>query len=75
MLPSEKFDYKSVDFSSFQGGSMQSNANQIQFQQSQVSKYHFISRIIELKYFYIEISRQQKKKERHRKWKKQKLNI
>lgn len=42
MLPSEKFDYKSVDFSSFQGGSMQSSANQIQFQQPQVSKYRFI---------------------------------
>lgn len=42
MLPSEKFDYKSVDFSSFQGGSRQSSANQTQFQQPKVSKYRFI---------------------------------
>lgn len=39
MLPSEKFNYKSVDFSSFQGGSTQSSANQTQFQQPRVSKY------------------------------------
>ncbi|XP_012535453.1 exosome component 10 isoform X2 [Monomorium pharaonis] len=38
MLPSEKFNYKSVDFSSFQGGSTQSNANQTQFQQPQHKK-------------------------------------
>ncbi|XP_071632679.1 exosome complex component 10 homolog [Temnothorax longispinosus] len=38
MLPSEKFDYKSVDFSSFQGGSTQSNANQSQFQQPRRKK-------------------------------------
>lgn len=42
MLPSDKFDYKSVDFSSFQGGSRQSSANQTQFQQPKVSKYRFI---------------------------------
>jgi len=42
MLPSEKFDYKSVDFSSFQGGSTQSSAMQTQFQRPQVSKYYFI---------------------------------
>ncbi|GAB1859700.1 phospholipase A1 [Camponotus japonicus] len=32
MLPSEVFDYKTVDFSSFQGGSTGSNAIQTQFQ-------------------------------------------
>lgn len=39
MLPLEKFDYKSVDFSSFQGGSTGNNTNQTQFQQPRVSKY------------------------------------
>lgn len=38
MLPSERFDYRSVDFSSFQGGSKQSSANQTQFQQPQKKK-------------------------------------
>ncbi|XP_072758066.1 exosome complex component 10 homolog [Anoplolepis gracilipes] len=38
MLPSEKFDYKSVDFSSFQGGSTKSNTSQTQFQQPRQKK-------------------------------------
>ncbi|XP_025996569.1 exosome component 10 [Solenopsis invicta] len=38
MLPSEKFDYKSVDFSSFQGGSMQSSAHRTQFLQPKQKK-------------------------------------
>lgn len=41
MLPSEKFDYKMVDFASFQGGSTANSANQTQFQQPKVSKYKF----------------------------------
>ncbi|RLU22965.1 hypothetical protein DMN91_005243 [Ooceraea biroi] len=32
MLPAEKFDYKSVDFNSFQGGSVEKTANQALFQ-------------------------------------------
>lgn len=38
MLPSVKFDYKSVDFSSFQGGSATSSASQTQFQQPRQKK-------------------------------------
>ncbi|XP_018049348.1 PREDICTED: exosome component 10 isoform X2 [Atta colombica] len=38
LLPSTKFDYKSVDFSSFQGGSTQSSANRTQFQQPRQKK-------------------------------------
>ncbi|KAL0126496.1 hypothetical protein PUN28_005095 [Cardiocondyla obscurior] len=38
MLPSEKFDYKSVDFNSFQGGSTQSSANSTKFQHQQKKK-------------------------------------
>jgi len=43
LLPSTKFDYKSVDFSSFQGGSTQSSANRTQFQQPRVSIVLFFS--------------------------------
>jgi len=39
MLPSEVFDYKTVDFSSFQGGSTGSNAIQTQFQPPRVCIY------------------------------------
>ncbi|CAL1681433.1 unnamed protein product [Lasius platythorax] len=38
MLPSEQFNYKSVDFSSFQGGSTESSASQTQFQQPRQKK-------------------------------------
>ncbi|EFN88225.1 Exosome component 10 [Harpegnathos saltator] len=38
MLPSQKFNYKEVDFSSFQGGSMQNNITQTQFQQPKQKK-------------------------------------
>ncbi|XP_018374950.1 PREDICTED: exosome component 10 [Trachymyrmex cornetzi] len=38
LLPSKKFDYKSVDFSSFQGGSTQSSANRTHFQQPRQKK-------------------------------------
>ncbi|XP_018316117.1 exosome component 10 [Mycetomoellerius zeteki] len=38
MLPSGKFNYKSVDFSSFQGGSTQSSANRTQFQHPRQKK-------------------------------------
>jgi len=41
MLPSKQFDYKSVDFSSFQGGSTEKGAHQVLLQ-PQVSN-HFIS--------------------------------
>ncbi|EZA53331.1 Exosome component [Ooceraea biroi] len=36
MLPAEKFDYKSVDFNSFQGGSVEKTANQALFQKPKV---------------------------------------
>ncbi|XP_067213814.1 exosome complex component 10 homolog [Linepithema humile] len=44
MLPSKQFDYKSVDFSSFQGGSMQQGARQpfsnaFQFQQKRKERH------------------------------------
>jgi len=42
ILPSEKFDYSSIDFNNFQGGSMGQNTNQIQFQQPKVSRCNFI---------------------------------
>lgn len=42
MLPSEKFNYKSIDFTSFQGGSMTKNMNQAKFQQPKVSRYNFV---------------------------------
>lgn len=38
MLPSEKFNYKAVDFSSFQGGSTGSSTSQTQFQQPRQKK-------------------------------------
>jgi hypothetical protein len=41
-LPSEKFDYSSISFSNFQGGSMGQDANHVQFQQPKVSRYNFI---------------------------------
>lgn len=43
MLPSEKFNYKQVDFSSFQGGSMENNVMQTKFQQPKVSGYKISS--------------------------------
>lgn len=36
MLPATNFDYKSVDFHSFAGGSAQNSANEAQFQQPKV---------------------------------------
>jgi len=42
ILPTEKFDYSSINFSNFQGGSMGQDTNHIQFQQPKVSRYNFI---------------------------------
>lgn len=41
MMPSKKFDYKIVDFSAFQGGS-RNVPNQVQFDQTMVSKNVYI---------------------------------
>lgn len=38
MMPSKVFDYKTVDFSTFQGGS-KGTSNQTHFEQTMVRKY------------------------------------
>lgn len=44
MMPSKKFDYKAVDFSSFQGGSKNApgQGKQVNFEQKMVRKYLLI---------------------------------